>query len=95
MFIFEYVKKWWFPPKQWMVYDGKSKFFNDYCGSLHDLGKLQIGDFPPNRLDPNLAPPGYHALHAYTPATEPWEDWAHLDERLGPFSLETEKNIGF
>ena len=95
MFIFEYVKKWGFPPKQWMVYDGKSKFFNDYWGSLHDLGKLQIGDFPPSRLDPNLAPPGYHALHAYTPATEPWEDWAHLDERLGPFSLETEKNIGF
>ena len=32
------------------------------------------------RLDPDLAPPGHHVLHAYTPATEPWEDWAELDE---------------
>jgi len=35
----------------------------------------------PSMLDASLAPPGYHALHAYTPATEPWEDWAHLDPR--------------
>jgi len=34
-------------------------------------------------LDSNLAPPGYHVVHAYTPATEPWEDWAHLDECHG------------
>ena len=34
------------------------------------------------RLDPDLAPPGHHVVHAYTPATEPWEDWADLDETL-------------
>lgn len=33
----------------------------------------------PSMLDASLAPPGYHVLHAYTPATEPWEDWASLD----------------
>jgi hypothetical protein len=25
--------------------------------------------------DPSLAPPGCHVIHAYTPATEPWEVW--------------------
>lgn len=34
----------------------------------------------PSMLDPALAPPGYHCLHAYTPATEPWEDWKDLKE---------------
>jgi phytoene dehydrogenase-like protein len=31
----------------------------------------------PSVVDPGLAPPGKHCLHAYTPATEPWEGvWA-------------------
>eukprot|EP00929_Paragymnodinium_shiwhaense_P054638 TRINITY_DN27399_c0_g1_i1.p1 TRINITY_DN27399_c0_g1~~TRINITY_DN27399_c0_g1_i1.p1 ORF type:complete len:659 (+),score=184.16 TRINITY_DN27399_c0_g1_i1:61-1977(+) len=34
----------------------------------------------PSMIDPELAPPGYHVLHAYTPATEPWEAWKDLDE---------------
>jgi len=29
----------------------------------------------PSLLDPSLAPPGCHVIHAYTPATEPWEVW--------------------
>ena len=33
----------------------------------------------PRLIDPGLAPEGYHVLHAYTPATEPYEDWIHLD----------------
>jgi len=33
----------------------------------------------PSMLDSSLAPPGHHVLHAYTPATEPWEDWADLE----------------
>lgn len=33
----------------------------------------------PSLLDPSLAPPGKHVVHAYTPATEPWEDWKDLD----------------
>lgn len=28
--------------------------------------------------DPSLAPPGRHSLHAYYPATEPYEPWAEL-----------------
>lgn len=32
----------------------------------------------PSVLDPDLAPPGKHCIHAYTPATEPYELWAGL-----------------
>ena len=35
----------------------------------------------PAVIDPSLAPPGKHCLHAYTPATEPWELWEGLDRR--------------
>ena len=30
-------------------------------------------------LDPSLAPDGCQVIHAYTPATEPFEEWANLD----------------
>ena len=30
-------------------------------------------------LDPALAPSGCHVVHAYTPATEPYADWAHFE----------------
>lgn len=33
----------------------------------------------PSLIDPSLAPPGKHIIHAYTPATEPYEDWSGLD----------------
>ena len=33
-------------------------------------------------LDPSLAPDGCHVLHAYVPATEPYEEWARF-ERAG------------
>jgi phytoene dehydrogenase-like protein len=32
----------------------------------------------PSVLDPGLAPSGKHCIHAYTPATEPYELWAGL-----------------
>eukprot|EP00897_Mesotaenium_endlicherianum_P006473 jgi/Mesen1/5854/ME000298S05133 len=35
----------------------------------------------PSVLDPSLAPPGKHTLHAYTPGTEPFEVWRGLDRR--------------
>eukprot|EP00287_Rhodomonas_sp_CCMP768_P022928 CAMPEP_0202818124 /NCGR_PEP_ID=MMETSP1389-20130828/8102_1 /ASSEMBLY_ACC=CAM_ASM_000865 /TAXON_ID=302021 /ORGANISM="Rhodomonas sp., Strain CCMP768" /LENGTH=357 /DNA_ID=CAMNT_0049490429 /DNA_START=47 /DNA_END=1120 /DNA_ORIENTATION=- len=33
----------------------------------------------PSVLDPSMAPDGTHALHAYTPATEPYDLWKGLD----------------
>eukprot|EP00850_Spirogloea_muscicola_P020807 SM000227S07453 [mRNA] locus=s227:188035:190519:+ [translate_table: standard] len=35
----------------------------------------------PSVLDPFLAPPGKHVLHAYTPGTEPHELWEGLDRQ--------------
>ncbi|GAQ83842.1 FAD/NAD(P)-binding oxidoreductase family protein [Klebsormidium nitens] len=35
----------------------------------------------PSVLDPSLAPPGKHVLHAYTPGTEPYEIWEGLDRK--------------
>jgi hypothetical protein len=35
----------------------------------------------PAVIDPSLAPAGKHCLHAYLPATEPWELWNGLDRR--------------
>ncbi|KAJ0099336.1 hypothetical protein Patl1_19848 [Pistacia atlantica] len=35
----------------------------------------------PSMLSPDLAPPGKHVLHAYTPGTEPFELWQGLDRR--------------
>ena len=35
----------------------------------------------PSLLDSSLAPPGKHTIHAYTPATEPYELWKGLDRR--------------
>jgi len=35
----------------------------------------------PSVLDPSLAPPGHHVVHAYTPGSEPYDLWAGLDRR--------------
>lgn len=35
----------------------------------------------PSVLSPDLAPPGKHVLHAYTPGTEPFGLWEGLDRR--------------
>ncbi|KAL1534913.1 prolycopene isomerase, chloroplastic-like [Salvia divinorum] len=35
----------------------------------------------PSALSPDLAPPGKHLLHAYTPGTEPFELWEGLDRK--------------
>jgi phytoene dehydrogenase-like protein len=35
----------------------------------------------PSVLDPSLAPEGKHTLHAYLPATEPYDLWKGLDRR--------------
>jgi len=36
-------------------------------------------------LDPSLAPEGCHVIHAYTPATEPYEEWAGLDRTTSEY----------
>lgn len=44
----------------------------------------------PSVIDPGLAPPGKHVLHAYYPATEPWEFWAGL--KRGSDAYRRQKN---
>ena len=36
-------------------------------------------------LDPSMAPDGCHAIHAYVPATEPYQDWADLDRNSAEY----------
>jgi phytoene dehydrogenase-like protein len=40
----------------------------------------------PSVLDPSLAPPGHQVLHGYTPASEPWELWRHLERGTPAYS---------
>lgn len=49
----------------------------------------------PSMLDPSLAPPGYHVLHAYTPATEPWEDWQQLERGSAEYKQKKEEAKDF
>eukprot|EP01023_Acetabularia_acetabulum_P064585 TRINITY_DN8388_c0_g1_i2.p1 TRINITY_DN8388_c0_g1~~TRINITY_DN8388_c0_g1_i2.p1 ORF type:complete len:558 (+),score=98.33 TRINITY_DN8388_c0_g1_i2:101-1774(+) len=37
-------------------------------------------------IDPSLAPPGKHVLHAYLPATEPYELWKGLDRNSDQYA---------
>lgn len=40
----------------------------------------------PSLLDASLAPPGKHVIHAYLPATEPFEVWEGLDRRSDEYA---------
>ncbi|MBP0019927.1 MAG: NAD(P)/FAD-dependent oxidoreductase [Cyanobacteria bacterium SBLK] len=44
----------------------------------------------PSLLDPSLAPPGKHAIHVYTPATEPYELWEGMDRRSTAYQEQKE-----
>jgi phytoene dehydrogenase-like protein len=41
----------------------------------------------PSVIDPSLAPPGKHSLHAYFPATERWAPWEGLDRKSEEYKL--------
>jgi hypothetical protein len=49
----------------------------------------------PSLIDPSLAPEGKHVLHAYTPATEPYEKWAGLDRRSDEYKRMKEEAADF
>jgi phytoene dehydrogenase-like protein len=42
-------------------------------------------------LDPSLAPPGCHVVHAYTPATEPYAEWDGLDRTSREYKTKKEE----
>ena len=45
----------------------------------------------PSLIDPNMAPAGKHVVHAYTPATEPWEWWRDLDPQSDEYKQKKEE----
>ncbi|GAB2229693.1 hypothetical protein Drorol1_Dr00013944 [Drosera rotundifolia] len=53
---------------------------NDWSGGV-DADQNVVLISVPSVLSPDLAPPGKHVLHAYTPGTEPFGLWDGLDRR--------------
>jgi carotene isomerase len=45
----------------------------------------------PSVLDPSLAPPGKHVIHAYTPGNEPFEVWQELDRRSEAYAQQKQE----
>eukprot|EP01036_Dinobryon_divergens_P022163 gene22163-30400_t len=49
----------------------------------------------PSLLDPSMAPPGKHVIHAYVPATEPYEWWSGLDRGSPEYKKKKEEAADF
>ncbi len=45
----------------------------------------------PSVLDPSLAPPGKHVIHAYTPGNEPYALWQGLDRRSEAYAQQKQE----
>lgn len=46
-------------------------------------------------IDPTLAPEGKHVIHAYVPATEPYEWWAGMDRKSEEYKKKKEEAADF
>ena len=53
------------------------------CYSFGEPSRPEVVSVP-SLLDPSLAPPGYHVLHAYTAGNEPYEVWEKSRGRALP-----------
>lgn len=49
----------------------------------------------PSLIDSSLAPPGKHVIHAYVPATEPYEWWVGLDRKSEEYKQKKEEAAKF
>jgi len=49
----------------------------------------------PSLIDPTLAPEGKHVLHAYVPATEPYEWWEGMDRNSEEYKQKKEEAADF
>ncbi|HEY9700374.1 MAG TPA: NAD(P)/FAD-dependent oxidoreductase [Trichocoleus sp.] len=45
----------------------------------------------PSLLDPTLAPPGKHTIHAYTPGNEPYDLWQGMDRRSADYDRQKQE----
>jgi len=66
-------------PAQWAVVNTWAKKTPGSPGAAVEDPRNVVLVSVPSMLDPSLAPPGKHVLHAYVPATEPWADWESLE----------------
>ncbi|KAJ1410256.1 hypothetical protein B484DRAFT_455907 [Ochromonadaceae sp. CCMP2298] len=49
----------------------------------------------PSLIDPSLAPPGKHVIHAYVPATELYADWEGMDRSSEEYKLKKAEAADF
>ena len=49
----------------------------------------------PSLIDPSMAPSGKHVIHAYTPATEPYEDWVGMDRQSAEYKKKKDEAADF
>lgn len=61
-------------PPQWTV-------VNDWSKGIDAVGNVVVVSVG-SKLDPSLAPPGYHVIHAYTAGNEPYEEWERFEHLL-------------
>jgi phytoene dehydrogenase-like protein len=59
-------------PAQWTV-------VKDWSLGIDAPGNVIVVSCP-SKLDPSLAPPGYHVIHAYGAGNEPYEAWEHYED---------------
>ena len=63
-------------PPQWTVVGPT------WDGPIDAPGKVVVVSVP-SKLDPSLAPEGYHVIHAYGAGNEPYEPWAAFETATG------------
>jgi phytoene dehydrogenase-like protein len=61
-------------PPQWTVVEDWSKGID----AVGNVVVVSVG----SKLDPSLAPEGYHVIHAYTAGNEPYEDWERFEHLM-------------
>ena len=77
-------------PPQWTV-------CADWSQPIDAPGNVIVVSVP-SLLDPSLAPPGRHVIHAYTAGNEPYQLWAKYDKKettsAQPLLVEDSKKSG-
>ena len=76
-------------PAQWAV-------IRDWDGpeGVEDPRNIVLCSMP-SLIDPSLSPEGKHVLHAYVPATEPYEWWMDLDRSSKEYKEKKEEAADF
>jgi len=74
-------------PAQWTV-------VRDWDLGIDAPGNVVVVSVP-SKLDPSLAPEGYHVIHAYGAGNEPYEDWEQFESLLDVTPKERKENVEY